>query len=298
MSDQTDAHGSSTEASTAGLPLAALGTIPALAALAVGLLYAVGALERATQLHGAHLRILDFLPLTPLQDLLATGISQTVQYSVGVAYWTLAFALALWFSRTHPGPGEPEEPTGDAESPGQVEEAAAPRARVGLPGWARDWVLRPLYRFALRPLYRILYIAFVTPVSYLLFFVFYCTLYSFTGAAAVTLGLWASSGWVSAALSKQRRRALAVLTILVTGTLAFGLIGSYFDPQPLPVTTLRTTGGVLHGRLVAHVDRFWYISTAPNRVISIPDGRIHYAVTVSQKHRRPRTGWQIVRSWF
>ena len=155
--------------------------------------------------------------------------------------------------------------------------------------WIQGWVARPLRG--------LLHILFVAPISWLFLYAFYCTLYSFTGAAAVTLGAWVGARWLHAAQNKQRRRALALLAAVMVGSLTFGLIGSYFNPQPLPVTSLRTTDGhVVRGRLVIHVDRYWYLAIRPNHVESVPDARVRSAVTASQPHRKPRTGWEEIRS--
>jgi hypothetical protein len=66
-----------------------------IAALTLGAVYAYGALEKATELHGADQTVRDTLPLVPLEQLLVTGISEFLLFG-GVL--VITGALALWYA--------------------------------------------------------------------------------------------------------------------------------------------------------------------------------------------------------
>jgi hypothetical protein len=270
--------------------VAMVGFLPGIAALGVGVLYAAGALERATQLHGAHLRVLDFLPLIPLPDLLAVGVSQAVQGTLGVVIWAFLFAAVVWLSRA-----EPERLRPQIHMPRlqvmRSETSPATTKPSRLPQWTRAWPVRPL-----RWLF---HLVFVSYYSWVFLYLVYCTFDDFASSASVTVASACAAHWPAAAENKQRGKALALVSTILISSVAFGLMRSYFVPAPLPKVSLDVAhASDVHGGLVVHVDRTWYVSDRPNRVISIPDSQVTAAVVVSQKNPRPRTGWQIIRSWF
>jgi hypothetical protein len=78
-------------------------TLPGLAALLLGLLYALGALLEMADLRGAGLRVGDSLPLLPVTDLLSRGIGVAV--GAGVALLGLA-GFALSYRRYYDAPAE------------------------------------------------------------------------------------------------------------------------------------------------------------------------------------------------
>ena len=76
--------------------------IPVATAVAVGVLYTLGALYKAAQLHGAGLSVDDTLPLVPLQQLLTRGIAVVYDSAVPIAVYGLLFIGAgIVLERVH-----------------------------------------------------------------------------------------------------------------------------------------------------------------------------------------------------
>jgi len=75
-------------------PLSFLAGLGGLAACGLGFVYGYGALEKATELHGANQDVTNTLPLVPLQQLLVAGISRVLPLGAIVVFGIAGY-LAL-----------------------------------------------------------------------------------------------------------------------------------------------------------------------------------------------------------
>ena len=244
-----------------------LSAIPAVAALGIALLYAVGAIIKSGQLRGAGLNVRDTLPLVPLPQLLALGIGTLVTSILFFA--SAAFIVWLYLKKFRDW---------------GFHEVHTPPPRW----WV--WVSSRRYPVVIYKLV-LLYIA-----------ISYFWSYSFFTAAAWTAGIYLS---VYAVQTYRGQRYVAKVLVTYYVVLVLADTGqAYFQPAPLPQARVTLwSGATVSGALITTDGGTWYIKTSARHFESLPasDVKDVTVITVKREHRpRPvlKVVWYRVRSWF
>jgi hypothetical protein len=247
-----------------------------MAALIVGGLYSLGALFRAVELHGADLRVTDTLPLIPIEQLLARGITVVFDSVVAIATITLILALTAWLA---PVLGElhslrrERDAIRDRRDRGELPKADADKALAAIDAQAKPMLHRlrwlrdmPNPRVILVP--TLLVGLFILPFPRALV------------AAAII---------VIAGVVILRRRPVRIwtLTWLVIGlALAGSLAETYRNPPPLPAVALDLEDDTpLRGDLIVSTGSHWYVRTGPDRWRAVASDRVRSARIASSRFR-------------
>jgi hypothetical protein len=225
-------------------------TLPALAAIVLGLLYAIGALVRTAELRGAGMTVRDTITLVPIEQHLARGIAvalspETLLAVAGIVVLGLVFYWALRREQ-------------------------------------RDVSRRTSTRILVLVIALLVAVA-VLGVVYRPFAALAAAL-----AGAAMLGVLAATGVSLPRRGQKALEGLTPLISIAAVLIAAGVLGvvtALVDPQPLPDARLTLdTGKEMRGGFLAVRDGVWYLDTGEDRLRAIPT----WAIVVSEIRSRQR----------
>lgn len=252
--------------------------IPAVTALVVGGLYTVGAVVKAAELRGAGLRVSETLPLVPIEQLLARGISVAYEGMGVLVSIAVVLLVTAWAARFL---GETDTALRQLDSLRErierkevtEEEAEAELSRIG--SWADNFVKthRWLTWFPRFPWWYV-------PLAFAPAMLFFPPL----GALAIAILL--------VEVCRQRLRAPLwhFVTFLLLVILVTAVAQTILYPRPLPAVALNVSEqGEVRGELIASTAGTWYISSARGEWQAIQSGRVRSSRVHSvSPHNKPR----------
>lgn len=241
--------------------------VPAVAAFVIGALYAVGTTVRGARLAEADVKIPEALPLIPLEQLLAEGVSVALQALVPLAILGIALMLLVIVGRrVTPPRSSLWTPTRDRPAP-----LASLRVVVAMQGILA--VLAVIVALNARPA---------------------------GGVAMLLVGAIGMYGVRRMARADSRRARQSLLTKLaivgyvITSAAAIG--ERIAVPVPLPSVTVNLIRGPpIHGELIASTGTVLYVKIMGNQIAIVPNQRIAQARIRSRERNRTRPMHQLVR---
>ena len=254
--------------------------LPGLVALAVGITYIVGALTKVSEVEAAGFSASVVLSLTPIQQLLALGVSSVATSGtvIGATVLALEIAAMAWYLDRHDRTSEPR-PTVTAED---IAKAARDNPQ---PPPSR--LVRAREEVAYRAKALVYYV--IAPLVLLLFAVrFVVGILNSVPTVVLPLIVVGPAIYLLARRLGFRMRdriGMAFTTALVVSAVA----GAYAYPSYLPVATIITRDGTYTGRLVANTENATSIGLPDCRVLTIPAAQIRSVTVGPVHHRRVRT---------
>jgi hypothetical protein len=239
-------------------PLEVVGLFPVVAVVVVGALYAMGFIVRGARLADAGISVGDALPLIPLEQLLAEGVS-VVLPSLGLLAILGIAALppVIAISRLPPATDLPTPTRGGAA--------------------AAQWALAVPF---------VIVAVFVTPIQ--------AVCVGLIGAYAID-GI---GRYVRATDRDRVVRVIGVTFVIVSYALTAGatIADRITAPEPLPiveVTPIRGNG--IRGELIASSGTVFYLKAANHTIAAVPNQRVDRAEFARQGRFGPRRVYQLIR---
>ncbi|HWP33291.1 MAG TPA: hypothetical protein VNL97_06040 [Solirubrobacterales bacterium] len=215
-----------------------LNSIPALVALSLGGIYALGAASIIGQLQSEHLNTFQIMPLFSIDQILARGIGAVTSVAVLAFPVSLMTALGIFQFESFSSSKKKETPESSPDSQGVQFPSSWPVLFTLMAG--------------------ILFI----PGDYLTILLF------------GLISMFVTIDVVRKAMNRQGKknwRPAAFLGGYLGFVLAATLIGSIVRPDPLPHVILDLQAGKsIRGSLVASTGANWYIAQEDGRIITVP----------------------------
>lgn len=262
--------------------------VPVLTAAFVGLLYAVGALIKTTQLEGADLSVGDTLPLVPIQQLLNIGIGAAVKAGVLVPMLLLAgLAFRQVEAISEKRLRELDKREREALSRLQAAHERADKLRIveeqvehldGELQRAEVRVRRSGYALALAALGMVLtvplpFVAIALPMT-------------------LIFAQFISPRGSSRAPNSVTARAV---TATVVALVCLAAADSYLYPQRLPHVALAQEHATeISGELIVATDSRWYVKLRNGEYLAIPSSLVLSSRIASRHRHVPRPLGQII----
>lgn len=245
-----------------------LHSAPALIAISLGLIYAVGALSIYGQLKGEHLNALQATGLVPIDQILSRGVGRMAS-QFGQAAFTLLVVLALVGVVALPVDETSSRSTGEDES----------QKRTGFLSWPARLYERPKIVLSFIVLIFALMLIGMPMREALVFIITF-------GLAGAAFGLaWRLTG--ERGEHGPRRIGLVYAAAGLTVIVASNVAQSFLRPTPLPHVRLVTIEGqTLEGGLIAEADSSWFLAEANHSVLAVNARRIRQSY-VTYPHRPP-----------
>jgi hypothetical protein len=262
-----------------------LAYLPGLVALGAAILYTVGAIDKVSNVEGAGFNPQTVLQLTPIQQLLALGVSNvaTPEALQGIATYVIGIGMASWWweqrsaKRPQPAPGEASAFLRRARA---TERWRASVRRTGidtpplypLPSRLAQWRKRAGITLGSLVL---LYIVLIQKVE------------TTVGLAVVVAALALGTEF---GLRLRWRVALS----LTAGLVASAIVHSASYPAPLAQVRVTTASGTVSGQLLVSTDSATTVGLSNCQIETIPAGQIRSLVIVPQYHGPLRTVADII----
>jgi hypothetical protein len=245
-----DANAGAGERSPRPSYAAAVTTLPALAGIVLGLLYAIGALVRTADLRGAGMSVRDTITLVPIEQHLARGISVALspETLLTVAVIVVLGLVLHWVLRRE-----------------QRDVSTRTSTRI---------LVLVIALLAAVAVFGVVHRPFATLGAAL--------------AGAAMVGVLAATGVSLPRRGQNAVEGLTPLTSIAALLIAVGVLGvttALVDPQPLPRARLTLdTGKEIRGGLIAVRDGVWYLDVGEDELRGIATT----AVVASEIHSRQR----------